>query len=308
MCDERQLAEMAKNSGSMSGDSMGAGAMNRRSFAAMGGAALLAGCASGNEGATAQEAAVTATATGAAVTRSEVSIPTPAGTADATFYHSAEGKHPAIIMWPDIASVRPASQQMAERLAGEGYAVLHPNPYYRSVKGQQFADFAGFMNDEGFSKVGPWREQNTPDAVMADSKAFVAWLDAQDAVDTARGIGANGHCMTGSWTFYAAAAVPSRVKAAASMHGGGLVTDSPQSPHRIMQAGTSYLVAISQDDDAKQPEAKTALREAAAAVGAPIEVIVYPADHGWTVLDSPAYDRAEAEKAWAQMLQLYAGL
>ena len=265
MCDERQLAEMAKNSGSMSGDSMGAGAMNRRSFAAMGGAALLAGCASGNEGATAQEAAATATGTGAAVTRSEVSIPTPAGTADATFYHPAEGKHPAIIMWPDIASVRPASQQMAERLAGEGYAVLHPNPYYRSVKGQQFADFAGFMNDEGFSKVGPWREQNTPDAVMADTRAFVAWLDAQDAVDTARGIGANGHCMTGSWTFYAAAAVPARVKAAASMHGGGLVTDSPQSPHRIMQAGTSYLVAISQDDDAKQPEAKTALREAAAA-------------------------------------------
>ena len=299
MCDERQLAEMAKKSGAM-----GAGAMNRRNFAAMGGAALLAGCASDSAGVNAQEAATS----NSAVVRTEVSIPTPAGTADATFYHPAEGKHPAIIMWPDIASVRPASQQMAERLAGEGYAVLHPNPYYRSVKGPQFADFAGFMNAEGFSKVGPWREQNTPDAVMIDSKAYVAWLDAQDAVDTARGIGANGHCMTGSWTFYAAAAVPSRVKAAASMHGGGLVTDSPQSPHRIMQAGTSYLVAISQDDDAKQPEAKTALREAAAAVGAPIEVIVYPADHGWTVLDSPAYDRAEAEKAWAQMLQLYAGL
>ena len=93
MCDERQLAEMAKNSGSMS-----AGAMNRRNFTAMGGAALLAGCASGNEGATAQEAAATATGTGSAVTRSEVSIPTPAGTADATFYHPAEGKHPAIIM------------------------------------------------------------------------------------------------------------------------------------------------------------------------------------------------------------------
>ncbi len=298
MCDQRQLAEMAKTSG----------AMNRRNFTAMGGAALLAGCASPNEGANAQETAASGPGAASGVTRTEVSIPTPAGTADATFYHPADGKHPAIIMWPDIAGVRPASQQMAERLAGEGYAVLHPNPYYRSVKGQQFADFASFMNEEGFSKVGPWREQNTPQAVMADSKAFVAWLDAQDAVDTARGIGANGHCMTGSWTFYAAAAVPSRVKAAASMHGGGLVTDSPQSPHRIMQAGTSYLIAISQDDDAKQPGAKDALRAAANEVGAKAEIIVYPADHGWTVLDSPSYDRAEAEKAWAQMMQLFAGL
>ncbi len=298
MCDERQLAGMAKRSG----------AMNRRNFTAMGGAALLAGCASGGEGAATQEAAASGSSPGSGIVRTEVSIPTPAGTADATFCHPASGKHPAIIMWPDIAGVRPASQQMAERLAGEGYAVLHPNPYYRSVKGQQFADFASFMNEEGFSKVGPWREQNTPDAVMADSRAFVAWLDAQDAVDTARGIGANGHCMTGSWAFYAAAAVPGRVKAAASMHGGGLVTDSPQSPHRMLQPGTSYLAAISQDDDAKQPEARQALREAAAAVGAPIEVIVYPADHGWTVLDSPSYDREQAEKAWAQMLDLYAGL
>ena len=298
MCDQRQLADMAKRSG----------AMNRRSFTAMGGAALLAGCASGTEGANAQESAPTGSGPGSGIVRTEVAIPTPAGTADATFYHPAEGRHPAIIMWPDIAGVRPASQQMAERLAGEGYAVLHPNPYYRSVKGQQFADFASFMNQEGFAKVGPWREQNTPQAVMQDAEAYVAWLDAQDAVDTTRGIGANGHCMTGSWAFYAAAAVPGRVKAAASMHGGGLVTDSPQSPHRMMQPGTSYLVAISQDDDAKQPEAKEALREAAAAVGAPIEVIVYPADHGWTVLDSPSYDRAQAEKAWAQMMQLYAGL
>ncbi|QNE05427.1 dienelactone hydrolase family protein [Croceicoccus marinus] len=304
MCDQRQLAEMAKNAGATNAGATNLGAINRRSFGAMGGAALLAGCAAATEGAGAQDAA----ATGPGVMRSQVSIPTAAGTADATFYHPAEGSHPGIIMWPDIAGVRPASQQMAERLAGEGYAVLHPNPYYRSVSGQQFADFAAFMNQEGFSKVGPWREQNTPDAVMQDARAYVAWLDAQDAVDTTRGIGANGHCMTGSWTFYAAAAVPGRVGAAASMHGGGLVTDSPQSPHRMMQPGTSYLAAISQDDDAKQPEAKQALREAAAAVGAPIEVIVYPADHGWTVLDSPAYDREQAERAWAQMLELYAGL
>lgn len=299
MCDERQLAEMK---------AQGAGAMNRRSFTAMSGAALLAGCGATGESATAGEGEAAGSAEAGSVTATPVTITTDAGTADATFYHPAEGKYPAIIMWPDIASVRPAAEKMAQRLAGEGYAVLSANPYYRSVSGQQFDDFASFMNADGFAKVGPWREVNTPDAIMADTRSFAAWLDEQPAVDTARGIGAVGHCMTGSWTFYAAAAVPERVKAAASMHGGGLVTDDAQSPHKIMQPGTSYLVGISQDDDAKQPEAKDALREAADAIGAKAEIIVYPADHGWTVLDSPKYDEAEAEKAWAQLLSLYAGL
>lgn len=291
MCDERQLADMARSPG----------AMNRRSFAALGGAAVLAGCTSAGEPAQAGDGVPGASG----VLRSEVAIATPAGTADATFYRPAQGAHPAIIMWPDIAGVRPASQQMAQRLAAAGYAVLHPNPYYRSVKGQQFADFASFMGEEGFAKVGPWREKNTPEAVMADSKAFVAWLDAQDTVDTSRGIGANGHCMTGSWTFYAAAAAPERVKAAASMHGGGLVTDAPNSPHRIMQAGAMYLVCISQDDDAKQADAKDALQTAAEAAGARAEITVYPADHGWTVLDSPKYAEMEAERAWARMLDAF---
>ncbi|GGD58771.1 dienelactone hydrolase family protein [Croceicoccus mobilis] len=296
MCDETQLANMR-------GELSRSGRMNRRSFGAIGTAAVLAGCTPAQE-ASSEESAMDAS--GVMVT--PVSIPTDAGTADGFFYHPAEGAHAAIIEWPDIAGVRPATRTMAERLAGEGYAVLHMNPYYRDVSGTQFEDFAGFAESGGFQTVGPWREKLTPDAVMADAKAFVAWLDEQGAVDTAKGIGANGHCMTGSWSFYAAHAVPDRVKAASSMHGGGLVTDGPQSPHKLMEPGTAYLVAIAKDDDEKDPEAKTVLKDTAAEKGVDAEVEVYDGNHGWTVIDSPKYAEAAAEKAWARMMALFSSL
>ena len=144
--------------------------------------------------------------------------------------------------------------------------------------------------------------------IASDCKALVAWLDGQRAVDRKRGIGNQGYCMGGSYTIYTAAAVPGRVKAAASFHGGGLVTDQPTSPHLMLQRGSSYLIAIGQNDDAKQPEAKTALRKAADAAGAKAEIEVYAADHGWCVPDSPVYNAAQAERAWERLLALYAKL
>ena len=133
---------------------------------------------------------------------------------DGVFIHPASGSHPAVILWPDIAGLRPAKVQMGRRLAEAGYAVLVANPYYRSVSGQQFADFDDWRNNDGWNKVTPWREANTPEAVQETARAVVAWLDEQDAVDSARGIGNQGYCMTGSWTILAATAVPGRIKAA----------------------------------------------------------------------------------------------
>jgi carboxymethylenebutenolidase len=149
----------------------------------------------------------------------------------------------------------------------------------------------------------------TPDALARDAQAYAAFLDAQDAVDTGRGIGTQGYCMGGGQAFRTAAAVPERVRAVASFHGGGLVTEAPDSPHRIMaQTQAAFLILPGRDDDAGQPEAKDVLREAAATAGRPAEIEVYAADHGWCVPDAPAYDQAEADRAWDRLLTLYAAL
>ncbi len=267
--------------------------LSRRDFAAAGALAGLAACTSmESSGGT------------SGLTETMVAIPTSDGTMDAFFVHPA-AKAPAVILWPDIAGLREAKKAMARRLAGEGYAVLVANPYYRDVPAPQFADFADFMKNDGFAKVGPWRAKATAQTIIRDGKALVAWLDSQRAVDRSRGVGNQGYCMGGSYTVYTAAAVPARVKAAASFHGGGLVTDKPDSPHLMLQSNTGYLFAIAQNDDAKQPEAKAALRVAADAAGAVAEIEVYPADHGWCVPDSPVYNAPQAERAWERMLGLY---
>ena len=275
--------------------------LSRRQFAAGGGALTLAACT--GMGANGEPATG-----GSALTENTVVIDTPDGDADAEFIHPASGSHPAIVFWPDIAGVREANRMMARRVAAEGYAVLLVNPYYRDVTGEQFADFAAFRAGGGFDTVGPWREKLSSRAVMRDAAAHVGWLDGQDAVETARGIGTEGYCMGGPFTVYTAAAAPGRVKAAGSFHGGGLVRDDEDSPHKLLAGSpqTSYLFAIAQDDDADAPENKTMLRAAADAANVRAEVDVYAGDHGWTVPDSPAYDRAAAERAYAAKMALYA--
>ncbi|QAY75993.1 dienelactone hydrolase family protein [Sphingosinicella sp. BN140058] len=288
MCERDQIEEW--NDGRPSDWSV-----NRRQFG-IAGLGVLAACASGS---------VADAAGGLAEDR--VRVTTPDGTMDAFFVRPAKGRHPAILTWPDIAGLREAFEVMARRLSGQGYAVLVVNPYYRSVPAPQFPDFAQFRAQGGFEKVGPWRAALTADAVQRDAKAAIAWLDARSEVDTKRGVGTHGYCMGGPFTVWTAAAVPGRVRAAASLHGGGLVkADDPQSPHALLaktQAG--YLFAIGQDDDAKAPDVKTALRDAAAAAGRSAEVEVYAANHGWTVLDSPSYEAKAAERAWERMSALF---
>jgi carboxymethylenebutenolidase len=195
--------------------------------------------------------------------------------------------------------------EMGRRLAGEGYTVLVVNPYYRDRTGQIWEDFAAFA-DGGWDMARAMREKLSSDAVMRDAKAIVTWLDTQDEVDTARGIGTRGFCMGGPFTVYTAHAVPPRIKAAASFHGGGLVREDDQSPHKLLaETQASYLFAIAQDDDAKAPQDKTVLRQSADAAGRPAMVDVYAGDHGWTVPDSPAYDRAAAERAYADGFALF---
>lgn len=283
MCDETDL------------DAFRQLVLSRRAFGAGGMAAGLVACTSMD---------VAEPASG--LTERMVSIPTADGTVDAFFVHPAAGKSPAVIVWPDIAGLREVFKAMARRLAGEGHAVLVTNPYYRDVAAPQFADFADFQAQDGFQKVGPWRGKLEARQIMADATALAAWLDAQEAVDRGAGIGTQGYCMGGPFTVWTAAAVPSRVRAAASFHGGGLVREGESSPHRLLgETRARFLFAIAQNDDARQPEAKEELRRAADAAGRPAAIEVFPADHGWTVPDSPAYEREQTERAWAALLALY---
>lgn len=236
-----------------------------------------------------------------------VTVTTPDGKVDAWFYAPETGKHPAVIMWPDIAGLREAYKTMASRLASSGYAVLVVNHYYRGAVAPVLDSLVAWRTPEGQAKLKPLIAAITPAATTSDAKAFVAWLDAQPEVDTAKKIGTCGYCMGGPYTVRTAAAVPDRVGAAASFHGGGLVGSEADSPVNLLaKTKASFLFAIAQNDDASAPGDKTALAAAAKAAGRPAEVEVYPAQHGWCTIDAPIYDKVQAEKAGSRMLALYA--
>lgn len=284
MCDEQQLARWAKDG------------ISRRHF----GVGALAGVAV----ACAPSESTAGESKDGPITEREVTFATPDGTMDGEFYHPATGKHPGVIFWPDIGGIRPAKRAMARRLAEAGYAVLLANPYYRDVAGQQFEDFADFAGNDGFAKVTPWRTKFTLETLQTDARACAEWLQGQDAVDAARGIGTQGYCMTGSFAVVGPSAHDA-IRAGGSFHGGGLVRAEGPSPHKVLRADAHYLIAIGQNDDARAPSDKDALREAADAAGTTAEIEVYPADHGWCVLDSPSYDEIQAERAWSRLLALY---
>lgn len=288
MCDDHTLADDNR--------ALAARGLTRRNFAAMAAAASLAACAS--TGRTGQ----------AGLTEATVSVPTADGMADAFFVHPASGRHPGVILWPDIGGLREAKMVMARRLAAEGYAVLAVNQYYRSARAPVLASFAEWRTPEGRAKIGPMAALLTPDAVTRDGAAFAAWLDGQRVVDARRGIGTQGYCMGGPFAVRTAAASP-RIGAAASFHGGGLVTDKADSPHlSLPRSRAAYLIAVARNDDVRNPAEKDAFRDACQSAGRTAEIEVYAADHGWCVPDSPVYDTAEADRAVARLLALYARL
>jgi len=242
-----------------------------------------------------------------AVKETDVEVKTPDGAADCYFVHPASGATAGVLVWPDILGLRPAFRQMGKRLAESGYAVLVVNPFYRQKKSPVVAAGASFADQATRDIVMPLAKSLSPTTHVTDAKAFVAFLDSQAAVDKKRKVGTTGYCMGGPIVMRTAAAVPDRIGAGASFHGGGLVTKGPDSPHLLISSmKAQFLFAVAENDDQKEPEAKNVLREEFAKAKLPAEIEVYAgAAHGWCPPDSAVYNEKQAERAWARLLVLF---
>jgi carboxymethylenebutenolidase len=238
-----------------------------------------------------------------AVTESDVTVTTPDGTADCYFVHPASGAAAAVLVWPDIFGLRPAFRQMGKRLAESGYSVLVVNPFYRAKKAPTAPNGAATP----IADVRPLAQGLNETTHMTDAKAFIAWLDKQPSVDKNRKVGTQGYCMGGPIAFRTAAAVPDRVGAVASFHGGGLVNDTPSSPHlQASKTKAQFLIAIAESDDQRSPKEKDVLKETFTKAGLPAEIEVYTGTaHGWCPPDAGVYNEPQAEKAWSRVLAQY---
>src|SRR5258706_15786067 len=285
------------------------GDLTRRDFAA-----LLVGA-----GIAASVSSTTAGADiGIEIVETDVEIKTPDGTCDAAFIHpkslSKTGSYPGVLIWPDAFGLRPSMRTIGRNIAAEGYSVLVPNPFYRVSKAP-FTDASNFnfQNPDDMAKLRPLMASvNAAGNAEKDAAAYVAFLDGQKEANKAKKIGTQGYCMGGALVVRTAAALPDRIGAGASFHGGGLVTDQPSSPHLLApKIKARMYFAIASNDDERQPDAKVKLKEAFAAAKVPAEIEVYPARHGWCVPDmptengAPIYSRPEAERAWSKLVALY---
>ena len=282
MCDQEYFAQDRK-------DFEARGLVTRKQFGAMLGAGIAM--------------MLPRVANAVAVTESEVTVPTPDGSADCYFVHPSSGAAPGVLIWPDIFGLRPAFRQMGKRLAESGYSVLVVNPFYR-VKKAPTAENGGATP---IDQVRPLAQGLNETTQMTDAKAFIGWLDKQASVAKNRKVGTQGYCMGGPIAFRTAAAVPDRVGAVASFQGAALVTATPNSPHlQAAKSHAQFLICIAENDDARSPNDKTILKETFEKAKLPAEIEVYAGSaHGWCPPDSTVYNEPQAEKAWGRLLVLY---
>lgn len=288
MCDE--LTEIDNES-----FSNGGGALSRRDFSKLSTAAIMSLMFPTN--ALGQEV----------VEESDVMVNMRDGVSDCYYVRPSSGKHPAVLMWPDIKGLRPAFRAMGKRLAMQGYSVLVVNPFYRDAKAPVVGEGASFSDPETRKFLVAMARKLTQNASMADARAYIEFLDAQDNVDTNRKVGTLGYCMGGPLIMRTAGAVPNRVGAAASFHGGGLVSDADDSPHLLIPSSSAHVLhAIAENDDERAPDAKNVLAAAYKAAGVPAEIEVYEGTlHGWCPPDSQVYNKIQAEKAWSRLTALF---
>jgi carboxymethylenebutenolidase len=266
-------------------------ALSRRGFAAL------------SLGAVASVSAVAAD-----VSETDIVVKMPDGDCDAALFHPASNNRwPGVVIFADALGLRPAFRDMGRRVAAEGYVVVVPNPFYRTRKAPVLSGPFDFNKPEDRAKLVDLMAPLNITTKTSDGKTYVAFLDTLPQVNKDAKIGVVGYCMGGPYTLFAAAAVPERVGAGVSLHGGNLVTDKPDSPHLLIpKIKASYYFGIAANDDQRQPEAKDKLREAFAAADLPAKIEVYEGcQHGWCVADGMVYNKIGAERAFVEEMALY---
>jgi carboxymethylenebutenolidase len=287
MCDEQTLKDWAKYL-------EGAPSVSRRKFGALAAGAGVA-------------AALPKVADAQRLATGHVDVKTPDGTADCYIAHPPTGAYPAVIVWPDILGLRPAFEEMGRRLAQQGFTVLVANPFYRDAKAPVVPEGASFNDQTVRDKVFGLARTLNAETHFTDAKAFVEYLDQHSAVAKDRKMGTIGYCMGGPMVMRTAAARPDRIGAAGTFHGGGLATDAADSPHLLIpEMKAQFLIAIAENDDMRDPAAKTTLRKSFDEAGLMAEIEVYAgAQHGWCVTDSTVYNDMQAERAWGRLQALF---
>ncbi len=217
-----------------------------------------------------------------------VTLSTPDGT----------GPWPGVVMYPDAGGARSIIREMAERLAGYGYAVLVPDIYYRNGQWAPFDITTAFTDPDERTRLFAMMRAVTPDVMAADATAFFDYLQSRPEV-SGTAFGTTGYCMGGRTSLVVAGRVPDRVAAAMSFHGGGLVSDDPGSPHLLAdRIRAAVHVAGAEDDQSFTSEHAETLDKALTAAGVDHTVEFYPAAHGFAVPDNTTYDESAAQRHW----------
>jgi len=241
-----------------------------------------------------------------AIIEEEIEIRTADGVAGGFLYRADDRlRRPGVIHLTDIGGIRPAQREMARRLAGQGYTVLMPNVFYRTGQPPLFAFKLDMAEERTRKRLAELTGPLTPDTVERDASTHVDFLAASDFASEG-GMGVVGYCFSGAVAMRTAAARPDRIVAAASFHGGRLFTDAPSSPHLLLPRIKARLYFGHAIKDGSMPEEAIRSFEAAlAAWGGQYESETYEgAYHGWTTLDSPAYNEAQAERAFGKQTKL----
>jgi carboxymethylenebutenolidase len=237
-----------------------------------------------------------------------IEIQTPDGPAEAYLARPDEEAHPGVLLYMDAIGLRPRIEEMADRIASWGYVVLAPNVFHRDGRVADLApqtDLTVPENREAFfrgamARVGAL----TPDVAEPDARR---WVEALLERATAP-IGVTGYCMGARLAVRTAGMFPDVVRAVGGFHGGGLVTDDPDSPHRrIADARAEFVFGHADRDRSMPPEAVAELGRALRAAGlAHTNEVYVGASHGYSMSDTAAYDEAATERHFAELEALLA--
>lgn len=234
---------------------------------------------------------------------STVEIATPDGVAEAYLTRPDDRPRPGVLFIMDAFGVRPAIEEMADRLAQDGYVVLAPNVFYRAGRSailgppdltdpEQRASF--------FQKIRPLMEELTPERLAADGGAY---LDYLNRVASPEPVAITGYCMGARLGWRIAAAHPDRIAALAGFHAGGLVTDAPDSPHHAAaDVQAEMYFGFADQDPSMNAEQIATFEQALEQTGARYRSEIYEgAQHGYTMADGPAYDEAARERHFREL-------